>query len=74
MDFSLTTMFVVPTGNTLPTGSNSTNTLTSTYTIQGAPDLLIVNPTTGAVVKRWNDNILELSQKELLTELAEFAH
>lgn len=25
----LTTMFVVPTGNTLPTGSNSTNTLTS---------------------------------------------
>jgi len=29
MDFSLTTMYVVPTGNTLPTGSNTSASLTS---------------------------------------------
>lgn len=40
MDNVLTTIFVVPTGNTLPTGSNSTNTLTSGQVGVFGPDNL----------------------------------
>lgn len=40
MDNVLTTMFVVPTGNTLPTGTNSTNTLTSGQVGVFGPDNL----------------------------------
>ncbi len=61
--------FVVLSINISDIDADLYTTLQQRYNIQGVPDIIIIDPTTGDVVKRWKSEIYEQDKSTIIQEL-----